>query len=81
MRPHREYTGQALGSDAWLTRSESPGNAGIDCGITYRCLDCDWTGRGGASVVEHHSAQHHRMRIRNGPELAFRCCNNRGETA
>ncbi len=65
--------------DAWKTNSDDPGTVERGPrGIVYRCLDCDWSGKGGVRALKHHRAsRHHRILVRDAPQLGplpFGCC-------
>jgi hypothetical protein len=48
-------------------------NAGY--GLKYRCLECRWTGVGGALAFDHHRQTHHRIALTvTGDRVFFFCC-------
>lgn len=60
------------GYDRWKTTEPERDAAPV---LRYRCIDCDWTGDAlGAAAHHYRGSDHHRIRIRNGPEAVFSCC-------
>jgi hypothetical protein len=55
---------------------DDPGTVGRGPhGLAYHCLDCAWTGRGGAAAYDHHrDDRHHRLAVADGTRCAFGCC-------
>jgi hypothetical protein len=44
-------------------------------GLHYRCLQCRWTGCGGAGAFDHHRIAHHRIALTvSGDRVWFFCC-------
>ncbi len=62
--------------DAWS--GDEPGSAWTaGFGMAYRCLVCDWHGKGGAAAHAHHSEAHHAIGLTYWPGAgpqSFACC-------
>lgn len=59
--------------DTWL--STEPDDIDTSGPITYRCLDCAWTGKGGIKAWDHHQERHHQIAIKvTGDMAVFSCC-------
>lgn len=65
------------GYDGWKTTEPDDRYDDSPRAYAYRCLDCEWSGRGGVGASAHHQQAHHRIVLRDdrlNQPLVFACC-------